>query len=570
MRDAVTSKKTTPEAETKAGLRWIAQNDLYALARRILYRDAKTPMSETFHRPVCRFRQTSPFSRNLYLLSRDHLKTSLLTCAGNVQRILRNQQIRILLAGNKADSAETQLSEIKGHLQNPLLVWLFPEILFEDPNRDAENWSTSKITVKRKFRSKEATIETIGAEGAITGRHFEHGQYDDLVDEHNSATRDQIHKIIHWYKTTQSLFEPGATQEIVGTPWEFGDLYDWLIEQKLKREFSLGVYRQPCWKVREPGVLRIGERGGIAEDDYVLDASGQKISAYPEKHSRASLEERERVDPRIFAAQWLLRPVDDASALFPRSKAIVRSRDYIPKPESLWSVMCVDPASSTKAWADSTAIATVGWDATGLAYLLDIRQGQWPEDEVIDQMYAAFEKTPGIRTIGFEAVGFQKLYMNLLASAGETRGYLPLVKLERDTTVGKTTRIRILQPPWTNGGLVIAADCPALEDFLDQAERFRPWKKDQPDDMLDAVADCFQLRVKPEAENREEGLDDEDVDRRRFEQATLDRRRIAGQPDLDRMSMREAYAQHRMARAIEEQRERETFGAGELNEFYAG
>jgi len=564
----LTSRKTTAEADTRAGLRALVQTDLFALARRILYRDAASPMSAEFHRPLCRFRQTSSYQRNLYLLGRDHLKTSVLTCAGNVQRIINNQQIRILLAGNKADSAQAQLSEIKGHLVNPVLVWLFPEILFEDPQKQAETWATERISVKRKFRSKEATIETIGAEGAITGRHYEHGQYDDLVDEQNSQTRDQIQKIIHWYKTTQSLFEPGATQEIVGTPWEFGDLYDWLIEQKLKREFSLGVYRQPCWKTQEPGVLRIGERGGIADDVFVLDAHGKKIPAYPEKHTYAALLDRERVDPRIFAAQWLLRPVDDASALFPRNKAIVRSRDQIPIAEKLWCVMAVDPASSTKEWADYTAITVVGFDQNGTAYLLDVRRGQWTESEVVDQVYSAYARTPGIRVIGFEAVGFQKLYMREFTRAGETRGYLPIIKLERDTTVGKTMRIRGIEPLWTHQQLIISGDCIALEDFLEEAQRFRPWKKDQPDDMLDALADCLQLRVRPDAEDPYAEFDDEEAQRRRFENETNERRRIAGQGELRRAEMREAYAQARLQRAHEQAAEDAALGGGSYNEFY--
>lgn len=562
MVQTLTSRKTTPEAETKAALRVMAQTDLYSLARRVLYKDAKTPMSPDFHKPVVQFRQTSPFSRNLYLLGRDHLKTSLITVAGNVQRILCDAQVRILLAGNIASSAEAQLSEIKGHLVNPLLTWLFPEILWDDPERQAtEAWSGSKIAVKRKNRTKEATIETVGAEGAITGRHYEHGSYDDLVDEQNSQTRDQMEKVIYWFKTTQSLFEPGATQDIVGTPWAFNDLYDWLVKAKLKREFQLGVYRQPCWKIREPGVLRIDKRGGIADDEYLLDASGKKIPAYPEKHTREALDGRERVDPRIFAAQWLLRPTDDASALFPRNTAIIRSRDLIPNPAKLWCVMAVDPASSIKSWADNTAIVVVGFDELGFCYLLDVRAGQWTESQVVDQVYEAYHRTPGIRIIGFETVGFQKLYMREFSRAGETRGFLPIVKLERDNMIGKSMRIRSIEPWWSKQQMIIAADCISLEDFLEEAQRFRAWKKDQQDDMLDALADCLQLRVRPVEDDPEAGMEDEERERRVFER---------GHPMLDRASMREAYAQHRMTREHEQRQEQDALGAGVLSEFYSG
>jgi hypothetical protein len=525
-------------------------------------------MTVDFHRAVCQWGQTSPYSRNLYLLSRDHLKSSLITIAKNVQRIVKDPQVRILLASNKAESAQAQLSELKGHLLNPLLIWLFPEILSEDPDNKLERWAESAVTVKRKFRSREATVETIGAEGAITGRHYEHGTFDDLVDEQNSQTRDQMEKIIHWYKTTQSLFEPGATQDIVGTPWAFGDLYDWLVEQKLKREFKLGVYRHPCWKVKEPGVLRLGPRGGIADDEFILDAAGEKIPAYSVKHTRESLEERERVDSRIFAAQWLLRPVDDASALFPRGKAIIRARDQIPAPENLWCVMAVDPASSVKEWADYTAIAVMGFDHSGLAYLLDVRRGHWPESEVVDQVYDAYERTPGIRVIGFETVGFQKLYMREFARAGETRGFLPMLKLERDTTVGKTMRIRSIEPLWTHQQLVICGDVPALDDFLEEAQRFRAWKKDQQDDILDAVADCLQLRVRPEQQDPDEGLDDELAERLKFERAIVGQRQLQRHPDLDRMSLRNAYQMHRRRQAWDEAREQEALSTGPLVEFY--
>jgi hypothetical protein len=261
--------------------------------------------------------------------------------------------------------------------------------------------------------------------------------------------------------------------------------------------------------------------------------------------------------------------VDDASALFPRGKAIIRSRDQIPKSSELWCVMAVDPASSTKTWADDSAIAVMGFDTEGLGYLLDIRAGKWTESELVDQVYNAYLRTPGIRTIGFETVGFQKLYMREFQRAGESRGlYLPILKLERDNTIGKTMRIRALEPWWSKQQLIIAADCISLEDFLDQAERFRSYKKDQADDMLDAVADCLQLRVRPEAANPYEGLDDEEADRRRFEDTVEADRAAQGARPMDRASMREAYHLHRLMKRFDEEREQRALSSGGWDEFY--
>ena len=549
-------------------MRHLILTDLYVLARHILYKDSATPMTTEFHRTVCSWRANSPHKRNLFLLSRDHLKTSLLTIASNVQRILRDPGIRILLASDKAESAEGMLAEIKGHLANPLLIRLFPDVLFADPYRESPEWSRSAITVRRKRETKEATVETIGVEGASTGKHYDHGTFDDLVDEQNSRTRDLLEKTIHWYQTSQSLFEPHATQDIVGTPWEFGDLYDWMIQQRIAGNFNVGIYRQPCWRVREPGVLRLDAMQGIAEDEYVRDPAGNLVPSYGEKHTRESLEERQRINPRIFAAQWLLRPVDDSSAVFPRSKATIQPRVSLPHPSELWTVMAVDPAISTKEWADYSAFAVVGFDSAGQGHVLDLRQGKWTETRLIDEVFDAFQRTPGIRVIGFEAVGFQKLYFHEFARAAEMRGiYLPLMKLERDTKVGKSVRIRSLEPFWNSGQLIFASDLPALPALLEQAERFRPWKESTHDDLLDALADCLQLRVRPELLDPDADLDEETRELRR-EEREIQSLRPAGSPPMDRASLRANRMMRRHIRMIENQRQG-ALESPEMAEFYA-
>jgi predicted phage terminase large subunit-like protein len=540
-------------ADSKAALRHLVLTDLYGLARRVLYRDSATPMTRAFHGDLCTWRARSPHKRNLYLLSRDHLKTSLLTVAANVQRILAKPTVRILLASDKAGSAEGQLAEIKGHLTNPLLVWLFPDVLFDDPYKDALTWSQSAISVKRPRETKEATIETIGVEGASTGKHYDHGSFDDLVDEQNSKTRDLLETTIRWYQIAQSLFEPEATQDIVGTPWEFGDLYDWLIAGRLNGSLKMGVYRQPCWRIAEPGVLRVDPQGGIAADQYVLDAGGERVPVYPEKHSRESIEDRARIPggQRIFAAQWLLRPIDDSSAMFPRTKAVIRSRAEFPPAQDLWCVMCVDPAISTKEWADYSAIAVLGFAPDGNVYALDLRRGRWSESRLVNEVYDAYARTPGIAAIGFEAIGFQKLYFREFQREAETRGiWLPLVKLERDTKQGKNVRIRALEPLWDGQTLILASDLPALGEFLNEAERFRPWKEATHDDMLDAVVDCLQLRVRPELADPDAGLDEWTRDEVRLDrEITADR--TPGEPPLDRGSLRMARLLRRQARAFE-------------------
>lgn len=554
-RDILTRKKTGLDASTKAGLRYLCKTDLYAFAKTMCgYSD----LSDTFHRPMCDFMQAHPAQYALWLVSRDHFKTSLLTIARNAQRVLNNPQGAILIASNKAENAEGMLSELKGHLANPLLVELFPEILYADPNRESEKWTNSAIVVKRKKRTKEATVETIGAEGELTSKHYDHITFDDLVGFENSQTREQLQKTIKWWRTAQSLLKPTASQDIVGTPWAHGDLYAAIIADWRAGKFKMQPWRQPCFLTKHPGTIRLDVRGNMLPDEYVTDAQGRMLPAFPERYTLEKLKEKKALlEAPEWAAQWILNPNDEETAVFPRSKARIVRRDMIPDPATLWCAMAIDPAISTKAWADYSAIAVVGFDSHGLMYVLDLRRGRWSEDELVNQAYDAYRRTPGIVALGIEALGFQKIYRREFMRAGEKRGYLPLTALERDTKVGKSTRIRSLRPYWNNGEMILAADLHSLDDFLDEAERFRLYRDSTHDDMLDALADTLQMRVRPTEADDESLYDDPAVlERVRFEQALLEKNKT-----LDKASLRSAFNMHKRRESYEQEREMSASGS---------
>ena len=505
-------------------------------------------MTDGFHRDVCNFYHTTPYSKNLYMLPRYFYKTSMLTCAANVQRILNNPEIRILIGSNKAENAQTMLAEIKGHLRNEWLVWLFPEILYRDPAREAERWTTDTIIVKRTRRHGVGTIETIGVEGELTSKHYDHGTFDDVVGFENSQTRDQLQRTITWMQTAQGLFHPGqSTQDYIGTPWHYADLYAWLQEQQAKG-MPLGVYRRPCFEEAVP----CGE--------LCLTLDGEPISTFPEEFPVHELLRRKKEQgTSIFTAQMMLNPIDDETAVFLRSKVPIIRRDLIPATETLWIAMTIDPAISMKSWADYSALAVGGFDREGRCYLLDLRRGRWTEDQLIRYVYEAYARTPGIRAIGFEAVSFAKIYRRLFTLEGERRGlYLPVTALERDTRITKGVRIRSLQPFWENGSIILAADLQALEEFLEEAERFRYTKESAHDDMLDAVADLLQLRIRPATKEPESMIDDpEALERQRFEIQML-----AQKPHLDRTSLRAAWHIKRRYEIMDQEREAEALGVG--------
>ena len=552
---ALTSKKSTPDAATRAGLRFLAQTDLWVLATQFLeYRD----LTDGFHRPICRWIQTSPFDKNLVLLPRGHFKTSILTIAWNIQRVLNNGQVRILIASNKLEASAKMLNEIKGHLSAPRLIWLFPDVLYGDPGREAEEWTKTSVTVKRRRRTKEPTIETIGVSGELTSAHYDHITFDDIVGLENSQTREELLKTREWWQAAQPLLEPGATQEIIGTTWHYDDVYAWLQKQRAAQGMKLGVYKVACWREDTDGT------------PVSLSGWSRVTPTFPERFSvSARMDRRAAEGPSRCAAQYLLDPVSADTAVFPRARARVLARSEIPPLDTLWCAMTVDPAISVRAWADFTAIAVGGFAADGTLYILDLKRGRWPEHRSLEEIYAAYRAVPHIRAVGIERTGFQKLYQRLLIVEGEKRGLmLPIVGLERDTKITKQIRIRALEPYWTAGQLVLADDLVALEDFLDEAERFRLDRESSHDDLLDAVVDLLQLRATPGLRAEvDTGEDAEITDRQRLASRIQAERIAAGLAPLDDSSLRVARIHRRIVDQQELMRAELALAAGQ-DEFW--
>jgi len=542
--EALTQKKAAATKEQKMYFRWLMQTDLYALAHMLEdERGTGNLLSPAFHMPLCNYVQTTPYPRNLYLLPRGHFKTSLLTVAKNIQRILLNPQIRILISSNKSENAEAMLTELKGHLLHERLLWGFPEILDEEPAKRFDKWTNSQVTVKRKRKSKEATIEVIGVSGELTSKHFDHATFDDIVGKENSATRELMMGVIDFYKMAQPLMDPGSTQDMIGTTWHYADVYAWLLEQKQKHGMPLGVYFKPCWEPAPPEAIGAS----------LVPSFGWVRPVFPERFTvEHLLQERASMGPSGFAAQYLLNPVSADTTILPRENLRTLSRlefELLTKDQDLWWCMTVDPAITVNKWSDFSAVAVGAFDRDNNLYIVDLRRGKWRESELVREIYSCYHRYPGIKAIGFEKTGFQRIFMRLFTSEGERTGrFLPIIGLEKDTHKTKQVRIRALEPIWMNGQLVVLEDVPAFADFLEEAERFRTDRESAHDDLLDAVVDLLQVRARPsEPASPFSHLDGDERSRAEFEFSLRNQK-----PWLSQRAVREAWAiksTHEMAQA---------------------
>lgn len=166
-----------------------------------------------FHRRLLAF-QDAVDEACLQLAPRGYGKSTVLTIARIVFEILRNPDIRILIASNTQLQAEVFLREIKSHLaHNDRLVETFGRF------QDESKWDLREILVKpRKSTAKESTVTCVGVGGPVASRHYDLILADDIVDEENARTEGQRDKVRTWYyKTLLPCLEPDGRLFMVGT-----------------------------------------------------------------------------------------------------------------------------------------------------------------------------------------------------------------------------------------------------------------------------------------------------------------------------------------------------------------
>lgn len=81
--------------------------------------------------------------------------------------------------------------------------------------------------------TKDVTLYSTGAGGAIISKRFDLILCDDILDEENTVNVEAREKVQNWFwKTLKPCLAPGGSIVVIGTRWADGDLYQELIEEK--------------------------------------------------------------------------------------------------------------------------------------------------------------------------------------------------------------------------------------------------------------------------------------------------------------------------------------------------
>lgn len=334
----------------------------------------------------CREVETEPYGY-IDLWARYHGKSSIITFAGIIQEIVRDPEVTIAIFSVTKPLAIEFLAQIKNEFEvNELLKEVFPDVLYKNPRSKGDDGRPSKwgvqrgITVKRKGRPKEATVEAHGLiDAQPTSRHFRKHYYDDIVTQ-DYLSEDLLKKTMQRFELADNLgTRQGTDKAIAGTRYHFADCYGTIIA---RRSAKPRIY--------------------AATIDGTMN--GELVLLKPSEWERIKRDQ----GTKTVSAQMLLNPVAGNEKTF--RSTMLRPYEIIPRILNVY--ILVDPSKGATQRSDRTAIAVIGIDPANNKYLLDgfcHRMRLTERFDRVKQLKAYWERYNGVQIVkvGWEQYGMQ-------------------------------------------------------------------------------------------------------------------------------------------------------------------
>lgn len=365
--------------------RMLAREDLFFVAYFLMENPL---MNHPFCVKVSQMVQEGSKTKTLDVWARGHMKSWLLTQAETIQCILKDPEMTHVIFSYKKPKAEDFLSSIKRTLEKPLLTQLFPDILYENPDREAESWSIQNgLIVKRKGASrKEKTLESYGViEGMPTGGHWDRRVYDDIETADLAKNPEQLEVLIDMFEMSRNLGSPGGIERIIGTYYSHCGLLVHLRDKKT-------IHGEPVYETR---IIP-------ATDDGT--ASGKPVFL-----SQSDLDDLKA--DRSFNSQQLCNPTPLADIKL--NSSLFRQIEHKLIPKDVVKFMVIDQAgddSTNKGKGDSWAFGVFAVkpeiDELGASnvYLVDVGGGQMSIGEAINSITQMYLRNGMIMQVGVEKV----------------------------------------------------------------------------------------------------------------------------------------------------------------------
>lgn len=467
------------------------KTDLFFLCKEVL---GYSKMTDATHKELCDYttsalpnppevdRPDFDPRKNLLLLlmPRGTFKSSVVTIGFTLQMVLNEPNVRILIDSETYSKSKAFLREIIGHLENndryrQIFKAIHGMVPFETKHK-AKLWTDSELILPCRTRDrKEPTISCAGIDVTKNGMHYDLIIGDDLHSETNVTNKEQIQKVKDHYRLSFSLLDPGQPMIIIGTRWDYNDLYQHIIDFE-------------------------------GEDFNILKKSAYKDNGdlfFPEVLSEKELDKiRRRQGSYIFSCQYLNEPVSDENAVF--------KRDYIKrvpweqvKGRPMNWYLSIDPSytdpRSTGIYSDYVGMVLVGMDYQRDIYVRHITRRKMTYSETINEIFRIYTdpqyKDIKQMKILLEVIGTKSLSYELANEQRRRGTWLPIQEI-KSRNDSKEERIRGLAPFYEYGHAFHIKECPNLEELEYELLHF---PRGAHDDIIDPLASVLEVASPPNA-----------------------------------------------------------------------
>lgn len=470
-------------ADIRADLAERGRKDLFFFSRAVM---GMPDLTVGCHGPLCAFADLNSKQFKLFLMPRDHLKTSLLTVAGSMQRVVRNVEERMLIGNESATNAERMLRSIRQHAEgNRVFRALYSDVIPKDTRK--VRWNDSELDFNRQGHWPEPTIDSIGMTGAVTSRHYTHITYDDPISEEAVKSEKVMQDTIARMSASLSLLTDPSKHTIwlVGTRWALHDVYSvWMntFGDKLGRIIRAAIEDgEPIWPERFSSEVLALKRAQMQE---------YKFSCLMMNNPRNEELQDLNIDDLRF---WQWSADEDSIILFNSDGSELRRVRL-----SELDVTCtVDLAAAERTTSDRNAVVTVGVTKWNEAIVLDAWGKRCTPLEVIEKLFEVKQRFAP-RVFGIEDVFYQKAFKYFVRQAANDRGiYLNVAPLK---AVGKKeVRIRGLQPMMATSRIFVN---PAQHLLRNEMADFPLGEHDDLVDALSMHLQLFRGQMAPERWNK--------------------------------------------------------------------
>lgn len=493
-------------------------------------------MSETLVRPQVDMNAPDSARRRLFLVAREHRKSTLNTTLKTLWRTYRNPNIRIAIGTDTDALALSFIRELRTyyedeelmetvwndrpHIEGPLIPLLSQERKrqrwrqYEDDNESMSRkqiWSATALQLNRTKVFKEPTVAAVSVGKTLTGSHYDIVILDDIVNFKNSKTLNGAETINTWAEDLENVVMKNHYWDDITSG--FGEMLGDEIIINGTIYYPHDYYSNFVDKDEDETKRKLKERGYTLYRKTIF-VNGKDPSdgySFPEAFNDAVWKRLcSRVRWSTLSRQYLLKISDEeeSSSLDYNKIQFIDSRTLKYESNGIWSVvitnekeelervlvrvyLAVDPAVSKSAKADNTAIAVGGRDYKNRLYLFDLKTKKLKPSESTKLIYEVAEKWHiRIVHIDREKLG-QALSDNIQQYDSDRTLVTRFVTCKGD----KWERIEFnLQPYFEDGrfytfGHVVSASCLAEEIKFFKTSTVT-------DDGLDAIEMMQQVAVK--------------------------------------------------------------------------